>query len=103
MTNCIIVLLLFLLFWCLVQSPDQGDRKLSSVSPRESLGPKSNAISVPRAVAFRKFHVNQLENVSVLFADIVGFTKMSSNKTASHLVYLLNDLFGRYRLLFIII
>ncbi|KAK4470787.1 hypothetical protein MN116_005647 [Schistosoma mekongi] len=64
-------------------------------SPKCSLVPK---ITVPpaRAVAFRKFHVNQLENVSVLFADIVGFTKMSSNKSASHLVYLLNDLFGRF-------
>jgi hypothetical protein len=33
---------------------------------------------------------------SILFADIVGFTKMSSNKTASQLVGLLNDLFGRF-------
>ena len=33
---------------------------------------------------------------SILFADIVGFTKMSSNKTASQLVTLLNDLFGRF-------
>nr|VZI01899.1 unnamed protein product [Spirometra erinaceieuropaei] len=49
-----------------------------------------------RAVRFRKFHVSQMENVSILFADIVGFTKMSSNKSASHLVYLLNDLFGRF-------
>nr|CAH8853794.1 unnamed protein product [Trichobilharzia regenti] len=64
-------------------------------SPRSSLVPKSTVLPA-RAVAFRKFHVNQLENVSVLFADIVGFTKMSSNKSASHLVYLLNDLFGRF-------
>jgi adenylate cyclase 9 len=33
---------------------------------------------------------------SILFADIVGFTKMSPNKTASQLVGLLNDLFGRF-------
>ncbi|KER31546.1 hypothetical protein T265_02194 [Opisthorchis viverrini] len=65
-----------------------------SGSPQASLVPKSTA--PPRAVTFRKFHVSQLENVSVLFADIVGFTKMSSNKSASHLVYLLNDLFGRF-------
>ena len=37
-----------------------------------------------------------MDNVSILFADIVGFTKMSSNKTASQLVGLLNDLFGRF-------
>ncbi len=40
--------------------------------------------------------MNAMENVSILFADIVGFTKMSSNKTASQLVGLLNDLFGRF-------
>ncbi|PAA80526.1 hypothetical protein BOX15_Mlig034349g17 [Macrostomum lignano] len=45
---------------------------------------------------FRKFYVKQLQDVSVLFADIVGFTNMSSGKTAPHLVYLLNDLFGRF-------
>jgi len=40
--------------------------------------------------------MNTMDNVSILFADIVGFTKMSSNKTASQLVGLLNDLFGRF-------
>lgn len=44
---------------------------------------------------FRTFTVNKMSPVSVLFADIVGFTKMSSNKTATHLVFLLNDLFAR--------
>ena len=48
---------------------------------------------------FRSFHMSQMENVSILFADIVGFTKMSSNKTAEHLVSLLNDLFGRFDIL----
>ena len=33
--------------------------------------------------------MNAMENVSILFADIVGFTKMSSNKTASQLVGLI--------------
>ena len=47
-------------------------------------------------LTFRTFHMSQLEKVSILFADIVGFTKMSSNKTAEHLVALLNDLFGRF-------
>ncbi|KAF8571918.1 hypothetical protein P879_00741 [Paragonimus westermani] len=70
-----------------------ADLEVTSSSPRASLVPKGGGA---RTVAFRKFHVSQLENVSVLFADIVGFTKMSSNKSASHLVYLLNDLFGRF-------
>ncbi|KER28659.1 hypothetical protein T265_04534 [Opisthorchis viverrini] len=37
-----------------------------------------------------------LDNVTILFADMVGFTKMSSNKTATQLVMLLNDLFSRF-------
>ena len=35
-------------------------------------------------------------NISILFADIAGFTRMSSNKEAEELVDLLNDLFGRF-------
>jgi len=49
-----------------------------------------------RRVAFRPFIMNQLENVSILFADIVGFTKMSANKKADTLVNLLNILFGKF-------
>ena len=37
-----------------------------------------------------------MDNVSILYADIVGFTRMSSNKSAAELVRLLNDLFGRF-------
>ncbi|CAF0845887.1 unnamed protein product [Didymodactylos carnosus] len=45
---------------------------------------------------FRPLHIERMENVSILFADIVGFTKMSSNKTADQLVKLLSDLYGRF-------
>ncbi|CAI4229040.1 unnamed protein product [Auanema sp. JU1783] len=45
---------------------------------------------------FRPFTMNLMTNVSILFADIAGFTKMSSNKSADELVNLLNDLFGRF-------
>lgn len=45
---------------------------------------------------FRPFHMNKMNNVSILFADIVGFTKMSSTKTAEQLVEILNDLFERF-------
>ncbi|KAG1671249.1 Adenylate cyclase type 9 [Nymphon striatum] len=48
---------------------------------------------------YRGIALMSMENVSILYADIVGFTKMSSNKTAEHLVGLLNDLFGRFDLL----
>ncbi|VDP68454.1 unnamed protein product [Echinostoma caproni] len=36
------------------------------------------------------------DNVSILFADIVGFTRMSSNKTAHCVVTMLNNLFNRF-------
>ncbi|XP_037813378.1 adenylate cyclase type 9 isoform X1 [Lucilia sericata] len=45
---------------------------------------------------FRPFHMHSMENVSILFADIVGFTRMSSTKTAEQLVEILNDLFERF-------
>lgn len=45
---------------------------------------------------FRPFHMASMDNVSILFADIVGFTKMSSTKTAEQLVEILNDLFERF-------
>ena len=36
------------------------------------------------------------KNATILFSDLVGFTKMSSGKTAEELVFLLNDLFKRF-------
>ena len=48
---------------------------------------------------FRPFNMNAMENVSILFADIVGFTKMSSNKTASQLVGLSCSLFHFQKLM----
>jgi adenylate cyclase 9 len=45
---------------------------------------------------FRPLHIERMENVSILFADIVGFTSMSSNKSAAQLVSLLSDLYGRF-------
>lgn len=58
---------------------------------------KSKKTSIPRGqIIFRPFNMKRMESVSILFADIVGFTKMSANKSAPALVGLLNDLFGRF-------
>ncbi|KAI3380723.1 hypothetical protein SNEBB_001545 [Seison nebaliae] len=46
-----------------------------------------------------EFKLQTKDNVSILFADIVGFTSMSSTTDAERLVYLLNDLYGRFDLL----
>ncbi|CAG9563562.1 unnamed protein product [Danaus chrysippus] len=45
---------------------------------------------------FRPFNMSSMDNVSILFADIVGFTRMSSNKGAEELVNILNDLFEKF-------
>ncbi|KAK5644113.1 hypothetical protein RI129_007958 [Pyrocoelia pectoralis] len=48
---------------------------------------------------FRPFNMNRMENVSILFADIVGFTKISSTKSAEELVDILNQLFQKFDIL----
>ncbi|XP_022086352.1 adenylate cyclase type 9-like isoform X2 [Acanthaster planci] len=48
---------------------------------------------------FRPFYMDLMEDVSILFADIAGFTRMSANKSADVLVGLLNNLFGRFDIL----
>uniref|UniRef100_A0A1I7VTY0 adenylate cyclase n=1 Tax=Loa loa TaxID=7209 RepID=A0A1I7VTY0_LOALO len=56
----------------------------------------TGTLLAPNVRKFRPFTMNLMTNVSILFADIAGFTKMSSNKSAGELVNLLNDLFGRF-------
>uniref|UniRef100_H2ZBQ5 Adenylate cyclase type 9 n=1 Tax=Ciona savignyi TaxID=51511 RepID=H2ZBQ5_CIOSA len=48
------------------------------------------------APIFRPFTMERKTDVSILYADIVGFTQMSAGKQAAELVRLLNDLFGRF-------
>ena len=45
---------------------------------------------------FHKIYIQRHEQVSILFADIVGFTVLSSQCSAQELVRLLNELFGRF-------
>uniref|UniRef100_A0A8C6S6L3 adenylate cyclase n=1 Tax=Neogobius melanostomus TaxID=47308 RepID=A0A8C6S6L3_9GOBI len=69
----------------------------SAVSPKTHSNHKRKKTSIPRGqIIFRPFNMKRMEPVSILFADIVGFTKMSANKSAPALVGLLNDLFGRF-------
>uniref|UniRef100_A0A8C5P4U5 Adenylate cyclase type 9 n=1 Tax=Jaculus jaculus TaxID=51337 RepID=A0A8C5P4U5_JACJA len=78
----------------------QGDEESeNSIKRHVSSSPKNRKkkSSIQKApIAFRPFKMQQIEEVSILFADIVGFTKMSANKSAHALVGLLNDLFGRF-------
>ncbi|XP_050527250.1 adenylate cyclase type 3 isoform X2 [Daktulosphaira vitifoliae] len=45
---------------------------------------------------FKKIYMSRHENVSILYADIVGFTAISSTYSASDLVKILNELFARF-------
>ncbi|XP_027628966.1 adenylate cyclase type 9 isoform X3 [Tupaia chinensis] len=78
----------------------QGDEESeNSVKRHATSSPKNRKkkSSIQKTpIAFRPFKMQQIEEVSILFADIVGFTKMSANKSAHALVGLLNDLFGRF-------
>lgn len=75
----------------LMTNAEEDDTCSSSEEPRKpSTSPR------PSQMIFRPFNMHRIENVSILFADIVGFTQMSANKSAEHLVGLLNDLFGRF-------
>lgn len=66
-------------------------RKHDPLNPRNSNTGASDIKSL-----FRPFNMSCMENVSILFADIVGFTRMSSNKGAEELVNILNDLFEKF-------
>lgn len=45
---------------------------------------------------FHEMHVQRHNNVSILYADIVNFTPLSEQLTASDLVKTLHELFGRF-------
>ncbi|XP_037932935.1 adenylyl cyclase 78C-like [Teleopsis dalmanni] len=45
---------------------------------------------------FNKLYVYPMHNVSILFADIKGFTELASKTSAQQLVKILNDLFARF-------
>ncbi|XP_043588764.1 adenylate cyclase type 2 isoform X1 [Bombus pyrosoma] len=45
---------------------------------------------------FHEMYVQRYNNVSILYADIVNFTPLSEQLSASNLVKILNELFGRF-------
>jgi class 3 adenylate cyclase len=45
---------------------------------------------------FKKLYIYSIKNVSILFADIKGFTELASKTSAQQLVKILNDLFAKF-------
>ncbi|CDQ99671.1 unnamed protein product, partial [Oncorhynchus mykiss] len=45
---------------------------------------------------FHNLYVQRHTNVSILYADIVGFTKLAGDCSPGELVHMLNELFGKF-------
>uniref|UniRef100_A0A669B1W4 adenylate cyclase n=1 Tax=Oreochromis niloticus TaxID=8128 RepID=A0A669B1W4_ORENI len=58
--------------------------------------PKSDVENKSTSNNFHSLYVRQHRDVSILYADIVGFTKLASTCTPEELVAVLNKLFGRF-------
>ncbi|OWF39366.1 Ca(2+)/calmodulin-responsive adenylate cyclase-like [Mizuhopecten yessoensis] len=57
---------------------------------------KKSITQNPTMQQFHQIYIQRHDNVSILFADIVGFTNLSSHCSAQDLVRILNELFGRF-------
>ncbi|XP_062857114.1 adenylate cyclase type 3-like [Trichomycterus rosablanca] len=85
----------------LKEQSQQQEELLLSILPKhiadEMLqGMKNEANQKSEAQQFNTMYMYRHENVSILFADIVGFTQLSSACSAQELVKLLNELFARF-------
>ncbi|XP_063601774.1 adenylate cyclase type 5-like isoform X2 [Penaeus indicus] len=75
----------------------QQERLLLSVLPRHvAMEMKSDIAVIPKDTMFHKIYIQRHDNVSILFADICGFTTLSDQCTAEELVRLLSELFARF-------
>ncbi|XP_071955270.1 adenylate cyclase type 5-like [Antedon mediterranea] len=75
----------------------QQERLLLSVLPRHvAMEMKADIAIDKECVQFHKIYIQCHNDVSILFADIEGFTKLSSQCTAQELVKILNELFARF-------
>jgi len=77
----------------------QHEKELLNIEQMKTEKLMLNILPRPIADRLKKGESNisgSYPEVTILFSDLVGFTKMSSQKSAADLVKLLNDLFGRF-------
>lgn len=77
------------------QSAEQ-ERLLLSVLPEHVAVQMRQDLGSGLDTQFKKIYMSRHENVSILYADIVGFTAISSTYNALDLVKILNELFARF-------
>ncbi|XP_053192662.1 adenylate cyclase type 8 [Scomber japonicus] len=84
----------------LEQENQRQERLVLSILPRfvalEMIADMSSLENELNPQEFHKISIHQYKNVSILFADIKGFTLLSMNLSAQVLVRTLNELFGRF-------
>uniref|UniRef100_A0A3Q4IAJ9 Adenylate cyclase type 3 n=1 Tax=Neolamprologus brichardi TaxID=32507 RepID=A0A3Q4IAJ9_NEOBR len=87
----------------LEEQSTQQEELLLSILPKhiademlQGMKNQANQNEVRQQQQFNTMYMYRHENVSILFADIVGFTQLSSACSAQELVKLLNELFARF-------
>uniref|UniRef100_A0A674NWM6 Adenylate cyclase type 3 n=1 Tax=Takifugu rubripes TaxID=31033 RepID=A0A674NWM6_TAKRU len=87
----------------LEEQSTQQEELLLSILPKhiademlQGMKDQAQQQDVQQQQQFNTMYMYRHENVSILFADIVGFTQLSSACSAQELVKLLNELFARF-------
>ncbi|XP_076016228.1 adenylate cyclase type 3-like [Genypterus blacodes] len=87
----------------LEEQSTQQEELLLSILPKhiademlQGMKKEANQKEVQQQQQFNTMYMYRHENVSILFADIVGFTQLSSSCSAQELVKLLNELFASF-------
>ncbi|XP_038051898.1 adenylate cyclase type 3-like [Patiria miniata] len=80
----------------LQEQSTQQEELLLSVLPKHVADDMMEDMGTVNKGQFNRIYIQRHENVSILFADIVGFTAMSSKMSAKELVKTLNALFANF-------